>query len=141
MRTVREIWIGVGALLLLTASTPLLVATSATPELRVTGPQQVDPQMFERGRALYVDQCEPCHGDDGKGGGPAARFLATPPRDLTAGVWSQMESTTLEGLAEMTAKGVPDTDMEPFEELLTEDEILAVASYMLEAFAAEEESR
>lgn len=139
--TVRRIWIGVGSLLLLAASTQLLDATSAPPALVPFAPQQVDPQVFELGRGLYTDQCEPCHGADGKGGGPAARFLETPPADLTTGVWTQMESTTLEGLVEATAKGVPGTDMEAFEELLTEEEILAVASYLLKAFAVEEESR
>ncbi len=125
---------------MLAASTLLLGTTgNPAPPLRVAY-QQIDAQVLERGQELYADQCQPCHGDDGKGNGPAARFLATPPRDLTAGVWTQMESTTLEEMIAATAKGVPDTDMEPFEELLTEDEIFDVAAFVLKAFA-EEESR
>jgi mono/diheme cytochrome c family protein len=34
-------------------------------------------------RALFVRYCAACHGADGKGGGPVAPALATPPPDLT----------------------------------------------------------
>ncbi len=138
MRKGRMVLIGVGGFILLAASTLLLSANSETAPPRPVTQQQVDAQVLELGRELYTDQCQPCHGDDGKGAGPAARFLATPPRDLTAGVWTHMESTTLEEMIAATAKGIPDTDMEPFEELLTEDEIFAVAAYVLKAFTEEE---
>lgn len=36
-----------------------------------------------RGRGLYVTHCAMCHGDDGKGAGPAAAALKTRPPDLT----------------------------------------------------------
>ena len=35
------------------------------------------------GQAIYEDYCAVCHGRDGKGDGPAARALKTPPIDLT----------------------------------------------------------
>jgi mono/diheme cytochrome c family protein len=35
------------------------------------------------GQAIYGDYCAVCHGRDGKGDGPAARALKTPPIDLT----------------------------------------------------------
>ena len=35
------------------------------------------------GRALYVDYCAVCHGDGGRGDGPAAAGLTPPPVDLT----------------------------------------------------------
>jgi len=35
------------------------------------------------GRAMYTSYCAVCHGVDGKGGGPAADALKTPPADLT----------------------------------------------------------
>jgi mono/diheme cytochrome c family protein len=35
------------------------------------------------GQAIYEDYCAACHGRDGKGDGPAARALKTPPIDLT----------------------------------------------------------
>lgn len=35
------------------------------------------------GQAIYQDYCAVCHGGDGKGDGPAARALKSPPIDLT----------------------------------------------------------
>ena len=35
------------------------------------------------GHEMYVAYCASCHGKDGKGGGPAASALKTPPPDLT----------------------------------------------------------
>jgi mono/diheme cytochrome c family protein len=35
------------------------------------------------GRDLYASYCAGCHGRDGKGDGPVARALNTPPTDLT----------------------------------------------------------
>ena len=35
------------------------------------------------GRALYVDYCAACHGDGGRGDGPAAAGQTPPPVDLT----------------------------------------------------------
>ena len=35
------------------------------------------------GKDLFATYCAPCHGSDGKGNGPVARELKTPPKDLT----------------------------------------------------------
>jgi mono/diheme cytochrome c family protein len=35
------------------------------------------------GRQMFVSYCSPCHGKDGKGGGPAAAALKKAPADLT----------------------------------------------------------
>jgi len=35
------------------------------------------------GKQTYMEYCAACHGDDGKGMGPAATALKTPPSDLT----------------------------------------------------------
>jgi mono/diheme cytochrome c family protein len=36
------------------------------------------------GKQMYANYCAPCHGMNGKGGGPAASALKTPPTDLTS---------------------------------------------------------
>ena len=39
--------------------------------------------MLERGRASYVKNCAACHGEGGRGDGPAAGVMKPPPRDHT----------------------------------------------------------
>ena len=43
----------------------------------------VTPAMLEQGKTLYKANCAACHGDTGKGDGPAAGVLKPPPRDHT----------------------------------------------------------
>jgi mono/diheme cytochrome c family protein len=38
---------------------------------------------FVGGTELYRSHCAACHGQDGRGQGPASRYLKTPPPDLT----------------------------------------------------------
>lgn len=95
-------------------------------------PQQAasDPELLEAGRELYVENCQPCHGDEGKGDGPAARFLDTRPRDLTAGDWMFSDPEEVESIREVVASGVDGTDMEPFDEILDDGEIDAIVAYV-----------
>lgn len=62
----RAIWIGLTGLGLLTAC----MATTDMPE-----PQD--------GKALFMENCAVCHGENAKGDGPMAREMAKPPKDLT----------------------------------------------------------
>ena len=41
------------------------------------------PTVAVEGKVLFHDYCAVCHGPDGKGNGPAAAALKTPPSDLT----------------------------------------------------------
>lgn len=53
---------------------------------KIKNPFMNSPEIIEEGDALYHGQggCYACHGDTGKGDGPAAELLtAPPPRDLT----------------------------------------------------------
>ncbi len=42
-----------------------------------------EPMDSASGRQTYQQYCASCHGDNAKGGGPAASSLKTPPPDLT----------------------------------------------------------
>jgi mono/diheme cytochrome c family protein len=51
------------------------------------GGRAVAPAALEHGRVVYTHFCRPCHGDDGRGRGPAAAGVRPPPRDLTLGTY------------------------------------------------------
>lgn len=93
--------------------------------------QEPDPQLIEQGKTLYTDQCESCHGVEGKGDGPAARFLDPPARDLSQGTWEHATDGTVGAVAEVIKSGIDDTGMTPFEGTLTDAEITAVATYVV----------
>ncbi len=42
-----------------------------------------EAQRSVHGQAEFMQYCSPCHGADGKGGGPVAASLKVPPPDLT----------------------------------------------------------
>jgi len=60
--------------LILAGLTILFVSTIAAKKNPAIGPS---------GRDIYMDRCGVCHGDDGKGNGPAVGSLKVAPADLT----------------------------------------------------------
>ena len=96
--------------------------------------------VLEIGGVVYSEQCESCHGAEGKGDGPAARFLDPRPRDFTSGAW-MYSNGDVESLVALIKTGVDDTGMMPFEELLSEEEISAVANYVLSRLVQDESDR
>lgn len=69
-------------------------------------------ELMDHGKALYSTQCASCHGDAGKGDGPAAASLNPAPRNFTvASGWingrkpSQVYKTLTEGVNSMPAFG------------------------------------
>jgi mono/diheme cytochrome c family protein len=47
-------------------------------------PRVVDPVLAEIGAPIFQRYCASCHGLGGRGDGPSAKALRTPPADLTA---------------------------------------------------------
>src|SRR5262245_8224893 len=43
----------------------------------------LDQAMIARGQAIYASQCASCHGTQGRGDGPSASALPSPPADQT----------------------------------------------------------
>ena len=79
-------------------------------------------EMTDAGKVLFEENCLSCHGPDGKGDGPSAADLNTPPVDLTRiaarrdGVWPMLEvMTILDGYNRNT---LPREDMPVFENFL-----------------------
>ena len=63
----------------------------------------VTPAMLERGRAIYKENCVPCHGVGGKGDGPGAGVLKPPPRDHTD--YAYMSTLTDKNIADVIKMG------------------------------------
>jgi len=89
-----------------------------------------------RGRAVYRDACEPCHGASGRGAGPAAAELRPPPRDFVGGAF-RFRSTPLgarpllRDVERTVASGVRATWMPSFGNILPPDDLRAVSAYVL----------
>ena len=112
------------------AAVAAVVPALAAPRAAATG-QEAD---LELGEEMFRVNCESCHGPEGKGDGPAARFLDSMPRDLTGGDWMYVDEITHESVAGIVRDGIPGTEMEPFAELMLESEIDAVAAYVIAEF-------
>ncbi len=78
------------------------------------------------GERLYGTRCAVCHGRDGAGDGPAARFMDPAPGDFTAGVY-KFTSTPMgqpaahEDLFRVITDGMPGTAMPGWRGLSSED--------------------
>ena len=80
------------------------------------------------GKRVYAERCAPCHGDDGTGNGPAAPALEPRPRNFRdAAFWKGRDA---EQLRQVVRQGKPGTMMQPFQGVLTDDEIDAVVTFV-----------
>jgi mono/diheme cytochrome c family protein len=64
--------------------------------------------VYDNGKTIYAGSCQPCHGENGLGDGPAARGLLIPAEDLSA---IRAERNYLR---ELLLKGVPGSAMPYF---------------------------
>lgn len=78
------------------------------------------PQLLERGRALYAENCVACHGAAGRGDGPAAANLVPRPRDFTSPEgWKN--GPGLDGIFTTLERGIPGSAMAPYDQLSKTD--------------------
>tara|TARA_R110002095_G_C4123332_1_gene226643 strand:- start:14 stop:475 length:462 start_codon:yes stop_codon:yes gene_type:complete len=101
--------------------------------------QHDDPATVARGAEIYAAQCASCHGENLEGEpdwrvtGPDGR-LPAPPHDASGHTWHHdgdaLFRLTKFGIAQMI--GDPDfaTNMPIYEGILSDDEIVAVLSYI-----------
>jgi DMSO reductase family type II enzyme heme b subunit len=74
------------------------------------------PQDVEAGKQVYQRKCAQCHGEDGKGMGPAADVVFPKPRDFTRGVYKIRTTPsgtvpTDDDLFRAVTNGLPGTSM------------------------------
>ncbi len=115
-------------------------ARDAAPGLLARGATLLDPPPAAAqsadaalGKAVYEKRCAGCHGQTGKGDGPAAELLLPRPRDFTAGKYKiRAVAGTLasdQDLLRIVTDGMPGTSMPPWKEL-PERERSAVVAYI-----------
>lgn len=86
--------------------------------------------------SVYANNCIMCHGKTGRGDGPAAYLVFPKPRDFVAGVF-RFKSTpgdqppTTDDMVRTIAQGVDRTAMPGFRGVLTDNEIIQLADYVL----------
>jgi mono/diheme cytochrome c family protein len=73
----------IGFLLLPVFAVALLVATLGWSQEKTIKKTPIQHSNSTSGKQMFGDYCAPCHGLSGKGDGPAASALKTPPSDLT----------------------------------------------------------
>ncbi|HEX9638566.1 MAG TPA: cytochrome c [Acidobacteriota bacterium] len=88
---------------------------------------------LDRGKAIYQDRCEICHGAGGRGDGPTGRVLPTRPSDYTsAAFWRGRKDAELLDIIRQ-GKGL----MPKWEGGLSDAEIRDVYAYIKSAFKPE----
>ena len=81
------------------------------------------------GQAVFAANCATCHGDGGRGDGPAATGLEPPPADLTDGAWTTGDGS-LQAITNTIEHGSPGTAMIGWKGTLTDAEIAAAAAWV-----------
>lgn len=108
--------IGLVAVLLLLPPRPSAVAPTAPGVDEKTAPAAV--AKANPGKELYTRHCAACHGDQGDGQGPAARFLYPKPRNFGEAkfriVTTRRGLPSDEDLAHVIRQGMPGSAMFPF---------------------------
>ena len=80
------------------------------------------------GKKIYHDRCEACHGNQGDGKTFAANVLFPPPKNFL--LKNTKAELTLARMILSVVQGRPNTAMMPWENILSEEEIVSVVSYI-----------
>ena len=80
-----------------------IACASDAPGSKDSKAPRVSPEVLAKGRGLYKSTCAPCHGDGGKGDGPAGKIFKPPPQDHTNAVY--MDTLSDEEIAKIINMG------------------------------------
>jgi mono/diheme cytochrome c family protein len=89
-------------------------------------PVEATQASIAKGQSIYKKNCQMCHGEKGRGDGPAARNLKEKPFDFTQK--AKMEKLTDEEMFKVISKG--EDPMPPFERKLSETDRWHVINFI-----------
>ena len=117
------------ALVGVTAATSSAQNPGGSPEgKKMVNPTKATPDSLEAGKTVFLRTCRGCHGETGKGDGPSAKFLKTPPSDLSDAKWDRGATDGELFLVIRNGAG-PNFDMKP-NKVLKDDEIWNIVNYL-----------
>ncbi|PLX37327.1 MAG: cytochrome C [Hyphomicrobiales bacterium] len=134
----RRLAVG-GVMLAVAAVAYSVIVARGHPENAVGLFRPDDPAVVASGRVLYVEHCAACHGDNLEGQPDwktrgADGLLPAPPHDETGHTWHHTDDVlfgiTKQGVARFAGLDDYQSSMQPFEGVLSDDEIIAVLSYI-----------
>lgn len=96
-----------------------------------SNPVPATPEHVAAGRATYQAKCSICHGQRGRGDGPAALTMVPRPLDLTVHVPLHADGEIFHFVSE----GIAGTQMPAWKETLTETERWQIVRYLQELAA------
>lgn len=97
---------------------------------------------IENGKKIFNERCTGCHGFEGQGDGPMAKFVTPPPRRFVGGIF-KYKTTEGEGVPtdgdmfRVITNGLPGTAMPSWGDILSKEEKLDVIEYV-KSFAEDE---
>ncbi len=95
--------------------------------LALENPIPATEESIAIGAKIFAERCVACHGEEGRGDGPAAAALDPPPSNLHADhVHAQTDGSMFWTIKE----GSPGTAMPPWEDVLTDEEIWHLVNFI-----------
>jgi mono/diheme cytochrome c family protein len=83
------------------------------------------PELMDKGKVLYKENCQTCHGESGHGDGPAAGSMEPKPRNYTASSgW--VNGRDMPGIYKTLQHGIPGSSMASFDYLTKKDRMALV---------------
>jgi mono/diheme cytochrome c family protein len=113
---------------ILAAGAAIVLATAVS----AAAPKKT-PDLVAKGKVSYATNCSACHGDAGKGDGPAGAALDPKPRNLVSGKFKN--GAAANQVFDTLSKGIEGTTMVGYGHL-PEDERWALTYYVLDLRAA-----
>jgi putative copper resistance protein D len=93
---------------------------------RQRNPLPATPEVVERGRVLFQQNCLPCHGASGRGDGPLAGSLPSLPANLRTRVPERPEGL----LFARVSDGMPGTPMPAFADRLSAEDRWRIVAFI-----------